>query len=127
MALVNSGLLRNVFKDVNQEGEESIEIVGPISQRTFSLYLLEQNRQDIIDLISAVKVEVFDEKSGVEFLSHQSAHYDRNGIRWTSDFELVDQLIMLGLGIEMLSRLAVPVEVERRYFPGGMPLYRKAF
>ena len=127
MALVDPGLLRNIFKDVIQEGEENIEVVGMISQRTFSLYLLEKNRQDIIDLLSNVKVEVFDDESGTEFLSHQSAHYDQNGIRWTSDLELVDQLMMLGLGIEMLARLAVPTVVERRYFPGGMPLYRKAF
>ena len=124
--LIDAAAVREIFRGCIWEdgGGEKLEVAGIINQYNLSLPALDSHLQQIGEIIANLRAEVSVKDTGDEYISFVSAYYDRNGARWTSDDAVIEQLIILGKGVEMLELLVVPREVEWKFFPNGNSLYR---
>lgn len=117
--MIDSARVEELFQQClsSESSSDSLLIEGVVNQAYLNKILLEQNRNEIV----AMLLELPDQfrKSGGQGWSFLNACYDRHDNQWTGFHLIMEQLFMLGMGLELVS-----YTLPREYWsalPGGVP------
>lgn len=122
LAILNKDRVSEVFfACLFEDGEPSelVEVEGIVNKIAFNSTQLEAHKDEIEELLGELP-EDFHESGpgGASFLALLN---DKHGQQWTGLHADMEQLVLLGMGIERVE-LVTPREVWE-YLPGRMPYY----
>lgn len=119
--LINANKLEKIFNDCLFLGTESTEskvhVIGIGSEYHFHPERLESHREEIKEILSNLNPTFF--KSGGGGWSFLNMCNDKNDEQWTGFHSRMSQLMVLGMGLDLVSYL-MPREMWGM-FSGGMP------
>jgi len=117
-AVVESIFYDCLFKE-DEPKDIYVEAEGLVCNVGFHQGRLESHRQEITELLDKLPSEFKkSEGGGWTFLN---ACLDKDGNQWTGSHEIMEQLVQLGIGIDMVHYL-FPKALWSS-FPGGVPYF----
>lgn len=122
--ILNPQKIAEIFKvccQTSPDEKGEFTVVDGITLRvSFNKARLEEHKEMISQMLTELPIE-FQESSKSGGMSFLNACYDKNGQQWTGAHRTMEQLFLLGIGIQKVV-CVFPRQIWK-VLPGGVPYY----